>query len=932
MPSIISLDLETTGLNPKSDAIIEIGAVRFNGQRVEEEFSTLINPEKLIPREITSLTGITNEMVRNAPKIYEILPKLSAFTGIHPILGHNVQFDLSFLQQYKVLLDNDTIDTYEMASVLLPTSSRYNLEALGLAHGIPVRNSHRALEDARTTRGIFLQLFEKSNELPIELVVEFVRLSDPFDWGASWVFRQILDMRAGESIPSTRKSAQSTASFFAPMDSMFHPPLTPVEQPIPLDIEEVSSLLEYGGPFAHYFENYEHRPQQVEMLRSVTEALSEGLHLMVEAGTGTGKSFAYLAPAALWSIQNNMRVVISTNTINLQDQLINKDIPDLAAALNLDLRASVLKGRNNYLCPRRLDVFRLNGPENANDMRVLAKILVWLLEGGSGDRNEINLNGPIERDIWNRLSADDEGCKVEVCLSRMGGICPFYRAYQAAQSAHLIVVNHALLLADVATGSRILPDYDYLIIDEAHHIESATTNSLSFRVTRSQLQRLVRDLGGSSSGVLGFLINQLKGILRPSDFAAAEKAISRLTDLAFRLDHDFSEFFNTIIYFLAEVRDGRPVNTYGQQTRILPSTRTLPVWEEVEIVWDTAQETLQLLLNLLSQIHQSIGELGGSMSEELFDSLDGVAYIYRRLTEIEINLSAFVGKGDPMSIYWAEIPPIGTQVALHIAPLHVGSLMEEYLWHEKSCIILTSATLTTHNGFDYLRNRLNADEADELLLGSPFDFETSALLCLVKDIPEPTDKNNYQRAVEDIIINVSKATGGKMLVLFTSYVQLKKTSQAISPVLEDTGIFVYEQGKGASPNSLLENFRSAEKAVLLGTRAFWEGVDIPGEALSVLVIVKLPFDVPSDPIIAARAETFDNPFNEYNLPEAVLRFRQGFGRLIRTQSDRGAVIIMDKRVLTKSYGRAFIDSLPQCTSSIGSMHNLPAEVTSWLNL
>jgi DNA polymerase-3 subunit epsilon/ATP-dependent DNA helicase DinG len=903
MPSIISLDLETTGLKPKSDAIIEIGAVRFNGQRVEDEFSTLINPEMLIPREITSLTGITNNMVRNAPKIHEVLPKLAAFAGYHPILGHNIKFDLSFLRRHKVLLDNETIDTYEMASVLLPTASRYNLEALGLAHGIIFRDSHRALEDAKTTRGIFLQLFEKAFELPIEMIAEFVRISDPIDWGASWVFRQILDMRSAESLPSSRKSYQSTASFFAPIETMFHPPLIPVEQPTSLDVEEVSSLLEYGGPFADYFESFEHRPQQVEMLRVVTEALSESMHLMVEAGTGTGKSLAYLAPAALWSIQNNMKVVISTNTINLQDQLINKDIPDLAAALDLDLRASVLKGRNNYLCPRRLDIFRLNGPENANEMRVLAKILVWLLEGGLGDRNEINLNGPIEREIWNRLSADDEGCKGEVCLSRMGGICPNYSAHQAAQSAHLIIVNHALLLADVATGSRILPDYDYLIVDEAHHIESATTNSLSFRVTRAQLLRLLRDLGGSSSGILGFLLNQLKGL-----------------------------FFNTIIYFLAEARDGRPVNAYGQQTRILPSTRTLPIWEEVEIVWDTSQDTLQLLLNLLSQIYQSIGEIGGSISDELYDSLDGVSYIYRRLSEIETNLSSFVSNADLQNIYWAEIPPTGNQVALHIAPLHVGPLMEEYLWHEKACIILTSATLTTHNGFDYLRNRLNADEADEILLGSPFDFETSALLYLVKDIPEPADRNNYQRAVENILKSLSKATGGRMLVLFTSYMQLRRTSRAISPVLEEAGIFVYEQGKGASPNALLENFRSAEKAVLLGTRAFWEGVDIPGEALSVLVIVKLPFDVPSDPIIAARAETFENPFGEYNLPEAVLRLRQGFGRLIRTQSDRGAVIILDRRVLTKSYGRAFIDSLPQCTSSVDSMYNLPDAVTSWLNL
>ena len=231
-----------------------------------------------------------------------------------------------------------------------------------------------------------------------------------------------------------------------------------------------------------------------------------------------------------------------------------------------------------------------------------------------------------------------------------------------------------------------------------------------------------------------------------------------------------------------------------------------------------------------------------------------------------------------------------------------------------------------------MRNRLNADEADELVLGSPFDFESSTLLYLVNDIPEPGEANAYQREVEAALIRLAKATNGRMLALFTSYAQLRRTSQTIGPALAEADIQVYEQGEGASTNTLLETFREADKAVLLGTRAFWEGVDIPGEALSVLVIVKLPFDVPSDPIIAARSETFDDAFNEYNLPEAILRFRQGFGRLIRTQSDRGVVVILDKRVLTKRYGRQFIDSLPGCTTKVGTVIDLPKAAAKWLGM
>jgi ATP-dependent DNA helicase DinG len=259
-------------------------------------------------------------------------------------------------------------------------------------------------------------------------------------------------------------------------------------------------------------------------------------------------------------------------------------------------------------------------------------------------------------------------------------------------------------------------------------------------------------------------------------------------------------------------------------------------------------------------------------------------------------------------------------------------LMEQFIWHEKSSVILTSATLTANEGFDYIRNRLNADEADELQLGSPFDYETAAMLYLANDIPEPADANAYQRTVEQTIVRLAKATGGRMLALFTSYSQLKRTSQSIAGPLAEAGITVYEQGEGASANTLLETFREAERAVLLGTRSFWEGVDIPGDALSVLVIVKLPFDVPSDPIIAARSETFEDAFNEYQLPEAILRFRQGFGRLIRTQSDRGIVAILDRRILTKRYGRSFIESLPTCKMVMRSVQDLPSTATKWLNI
>jgi DNA polymerase-3 subunit epsilon/ATP-dependent DNA helicase DinG len=931
MDSIVALDIETTGLDPQKDAIIEIGTVKFNGNRIEGEWSSLINPGRKIPPFITQLTGITDHMVLEAPSIQNVLTDLRQFVGDFSILGHNVGFDLSFLRKYGLFRGNDILDTYEIASVLLPSAGRYNLGALGQTLNIPLPASHRALDDARVTCAVYRSLYVIGKELPIQLLAEIVRLSEGIDWAGFGIFFDILQSRSKETISGRQVRQGYAGPIFDGYDSRDLTPLSPNSQQVSLDPDEVASALELGGIFSHHFPNYEYRPQQIEMLRAVTRALSENRHLLVEAGTGIGKSMAYLLPAALWALKNGQRVVISTNTINLQDQLINKDIPDLRSAMGINLSAAVMKGRSNYLCPRRLENMRRRGPDNADEIRVLSKVLVWSQSTTSGDRNEINLNGPIERDVWMRLSAEDEGCTTENCLKR-GSICPFYRAKQAALSAHILVVNHALLLADVATDNRVLPEYNYVIIDEAHHLEEATTNALSFRITQSMIDRAVRELGSPNSGSLGKLISILEGNVPPSDFAVINHFIQQATDHAFHFQTTTQDFFRSIEQFLLEQREGNEIGMYAHQERILPATRTQPAWADVEAAWEECETSLNPLIDNLAKMIQALGDIRESFPEEDDDIISNLSTLYRRLGEIQNNLDGMVFEPRGDSIYWFEIQPNGKQMSLNAAPLHIGPLMQKYLWNEKSSVILTSATLTAAGEFNYLRGRLNADEAYDLSVGSPFDYESSVLLYIANDIPEPSDRSGHQRAIEQGILKLCLSTGGRALVLFTSYDQLKRTSRTIVPLLSRKDIRVYEQGEGASANTLLESFRADDHAVLLGTKAFWEGVDVPGVALSVLIIVKLPFDVPSDPIIAARSETFEDPFSEYSLPEAILRFRQGFGRLIRTQSDRGVVAIFDRRIMTKRYGRLFTESLPTCTTKVGPIGDLPQLAVKWLNL
>lgn len=934
MTSIVAIDIETTGLDKERDSIIEIGAVRFNGKRVEDEFSTLVNPGKHIPDFISGLTGIDDSMVRQAPRLNDILHELEAFVGDVPVIGHNVRFDLGFLQKANVLTFNRVIDTYVLASVLMPAASRYNLGALGQQLGILLPATHRALDDAKVTHAVYERLAEMARALPLEVVQEIVRHGEPLDWDGGYFFEQVLRGKAKDGVQAKKTKGRAASALEGSDergDGKF-PPLKKIDDDaIPLNDEEVASILEYGGPFSQYFDSYEHRPEQVQMLRAITNSLSYGRHMLIEAGTGVGKSFAYLVPSALFATTNNTRVVISTNTINLQDQLIKKDIPALKEALGLDVRAAVLKGRSNYLCPRRLQNIRHFGPNNADEMRVLSKVLVWQLENTSGDRNELNLTGPAERDAWVKLSADDDACTTETCAARMHGTCAFHRAKSAAQNAHILIVNHALLLSDVATGSKVLPEYDYLVVDEAHHLESATTNALSFRLTQFDLARMLKEIGNQSSGVLGHLAGAVGDSLRPSDRAAFGQKIERAVSQAFRLEQFNREFFNVLAEFAAFLREGQPQSNYAWQARILPPVRKLTEWEEVETMWGEMSETMRHLLKTLEELYKAAADMYSDGNEEVETPMGDLSNVLRRMTEAHNNLTGLILDPSAATVYWIEVNPKGDRLSLNAAPLHVGKLITEHIWNTKNAAVLASATLTTHGEFNYLRNRLGAEMADELALGSPFDYESSTLLFIGNDMPEP-NQPNYEQMLNRAIVNTAKATGGRMLVLFTSYAALKRCAQGITAPLAHDNIFVLEQGEGASANTLLESFKSTERAVLLGTKSFWEGVDVPGEALSVVVITKLPFDVPTDPLIAARSETYEDPFNEYYLPEAILKFRQGFGRLIRTQSDRGVVVILDKRVMTKQYGRLFLESLPQCTVRAASTANLPKEAGKWLGM
>jgi ATP-dependent DNA helicase DinG len=932
----VALDLETTGLDAERDAIIEIGAVKFRDNKILDKFCTFVNPGRPIPSLITELTGIRDEDVVGADSLHNAVSHLARFVGQQPIVGHSVGFDLSFLRQHSRMFDeNDAFDTFELAGVLISDAERYSLEALSKTLGIELKQAHRALDDAQATHLLFRALLRQAASLPLQMLKEIIMHGERARWPATGFFQSALE-EAARHPPERTTSARSKTSPKGPLFATVEKarPLQPTAKKSPLDVGQLAGLLEEGGAFAAHFPGYEHRPQQVTMLRSVARALSQGGHILVEAPTGVGKSLAYLIPAVYWATQNDARVVVSTNTINLQEQLYHKDLPDLAHVLPLDFRASVLKGRSHYLCPARLQALRHRGPTSSDEARVLTKVLVWLSKTADGDGDEIFLPNKVERAIWVQLSAEYEGCEPEHCRHFRSGNCHFYNARHAAEAAHLVIVNHALLLADVAVQNRALPEYNYLIVDEAHHLEAATTNGLSFEADRTSLRRLLSEFGrvGRSGRVTGLLAEVLgscqKAHVPRNAMEEIELAVGKIGLAADLASRHLGVFFDRLEEFVEE-QEGEQRSQYALRLRVTSGLRIQPAWEGIEIAWDESSAPLASIVDTLVSLTGRLDDLAAldiPDAEDLQAQLLGVA---RRLGEARNRINQMITQDSPSYIYWLESDANHNRLSLHAAPLHVGPLVEEHLFHKKESVVLTSATLRTGGTFDFLRERLNAWEADELAVGSPFDYKSSTLVYLVNDIPE-TGKPGYQQAVQEGMAALFRATEGRALALFTSYSQLRATLRAIRAPLSQAGITVHAQGEGISRAQLLESFRTGERQVLLGTRSFWEGVDVPGDPLSCLAIAKLPFSVPSDPVFAARAETFDQPFFDYAVPDAILRFLQGFGRLIRTRTDRGIVAIFDRRLLTKSYGQVFIESLPDPTVRQGSVALLPQAAAEWL--
>ncbi|MEF3695430.1 MAG: helicase C-terminal domain-containing protein [Candidatus Cloacimonadota bacterium] len=930
--NFVSLDIETTGLDTRKDEIIQIAAIRFVYGRKEAVFDTFVKPNRRVPTFIKALTHISEEDLKRAPSIEMVLPQLLSFVGESVIVGQNIAFDLDFIDENlirtgKFPLKNQRWDTAEIGRVYLPFVNNHKLGTMCREFGIVLEHAHRADADAIATGELLCRLthhiYDHYNLVMNARLLDLAKQAKLEGSLYHYLHRLVEFQRHYALIGKKPEPPENKL-------------VNVIEHQIPgKGVADLENVFGPSGIFSQRFENYEFRSGQLEMAKHIALAFEQEHHLAVEAGTGVGKSFAYLVPAMQFGHDKKCKVLISTNTKNLQEQLFFKDIPALRRIIPIPFKACLVKGRDNYICERRWNEMLSEQSKGYTDYEAHAMLylMVWKQLTHTGDISE---NSSFDRSrfsfVWRKICSDRYLCGGRKCP--MFKACYLMKLRKDIEDSSLVVANHSLLLADMQSENTSLGEYSYLVVDEAHNLMSSAARLLGFELGYADLNSLLQQLGSSHrrqhSGFLSQLNNAVQRCLATAAVKAQMEALVRNAEKKIEaLRKPLQELFNEAgkIVLQADSFGKCRVKSSGQYQSLDEDIKTL------QRGWKEIAKDIAAISNVLSTIKSEVLAQYDSYVESL-------GSFGTRLMEIEQELMTLLDPDLESNALWLENSGGDRNTPSSLicyAPIEVGEQLNRILYKNVRSIIFTSATLALRGSFKFFKGQsgLNLVEDGRLveeIVDSPFDYDKQSRLMISSFLPEPKDKffgNQALACLEQIVTTVDVGT----MVLFTSYKDLNQVFDHLSDVLYQNNRSFFAQGKGSSRSSILSEFKQMDNAVLLGTSSFWEGVDIQGKSLSLLILYKLPFLVPSEPVVEAYIDKLEqeqkDSFMHYMLPNALLKLRQGFGRLIRSKSDTGIVLIMDSRVSSKKYGSYFKEVLPCQSREFKSEQQLFSEIAAF---
>lgn len=918
---VVVLDTETTGLSARDCELIEISAARLRGREVIDRFDTFVHPTGPIPAEITELTSITNADVTDAPSAVEAVSALEAFVGGSPVIAHNATFDRTFIESVPggTRVSGIWIDSLALSRIALPRLASHKLSFMADLFGCSAV-SHRANDDVDALCGVWRILLTALTDLPGGLM----RLLADMHPDVSWSYRPIFSFLAGLDPTSAFSLVAARAKV---LQEGAGPERVDADELASLDvprIDEIEADFEPGGLVSRMYPGFEPRSEQVEMALEVRDALATKTHAVIEAGTGVGKSVAYLVPLARAAKRNNITVGVATKSNNLADQLMFHELPRLAREIEGGLSYCALKGFDHYPCLRRLERLARFGEihtdrDPADTLTAIAVIYAFACQSPVGDLDALGIR-------WKSVERSDLTCSSRECARRL---CPFFPdkclvhgARRRATRSDVVVTNHSLLFRNVAAEGKILPPIRHWVVDEAHSVEREARRQWALKVSSDDSRALFERLGGQRSGALGHLLAEVAGSDAATLFMGlSTKAIASVG----RASLAMASLFDA-------VRDLAKDSGHGGYD-------TVNVWIGADLraskPWARFLEVAGTASDALDEADKNLAGLISAVGAEKPDLVVDLADAERRMAELASSLKLITEGTDERYVYSYQVNRrrrAGGE-SLTAERMDIGQALAEEWLPDMQTVVFASATVSVSGSFDHFMasvglDRLPKGKAKALHLDSSYDFDRNMAVVVAGDMPDPRSRDEYLDAAERLLLEVHRSMRGSVLTLFTNRRDMEELYRRVEPVLAREGLAVECQLKGMSTKRLRDRFLQDEASSLFALKAFWEGFDASGDTLRCVVIPKLPFASPTDPLSCERGAREQRAWARYALPDAVLEVKQAAGRLIRSSTDSGVLVLADSRLVSKGYGKKFLSSLPVAYQQV-EVGNVGRFLTMW---